>query len=194
MVMKANVSTVSRLLVLAALSLAAASCVKTEKSENPLSPTVAGPIAGVNITQPQPVEPTQGIRIANNLQPVTLSLQNAATNGVRPISYRFEIATEVEFTNIIFARDGVAPGANGVTSLRLPDALSSGRSYYWRGRAQDGANTGPYTHSMVFSIFTPVVLGKPTLLRPRWHPRLPIRPLFTVGNAPRSGPAGPIVS
>ena len=148
------------------MSLAAASCVKTEKSENPLSPTVAGPIAGVNITQPQPVEPTQGIRIANNLQPVTLSLQNAATNGVRPISYRFEIATEVEFTNIIFARDGEAPGANGVTSLRLPDALSYRSQLHWRGRAQDGANTGPYTHSMVFSIFTPVVLGKPTLLTP----------------------------
>ena len=79
-----------------ALSLAATGCVKTEKSENPLSPTVAGPIAGVNITQPQPVEPSQGIRIANNLQPVTLSLQNAATTGVRPISYRFEIATDVE--------------------------------------------------------------------------------------------------
>ena len=194
MVNKAKVSTVSRLLVLAAMSLAAASCVKTEKSENPLSPTVAGPIAGVNITQPQPVEPTQGIRIANNLQPVTLSLQNAATTGVRPISYRFEIATEVEFTNVIFARDGVAPGANGVTSLRLPDALGTGRSYYWRARAQDGANTGPYTHSMVFTIFTPVVLGKPTLLSPSIASTVAeLNPLFSIGNAPKSGPAGSVV-
>jgi len=180
------------LLVLGAVALTTIACVKTEKSENPLSPTVAGPIPGVNITQPQPVEPTQGIRIANNLQPLTLSLQNAATNGVRPISYLFEIATDVNFANILFAREGIAPGANGVTSLRLPDALATGRSYYWRARAQDGANTGPYTHSMVFTIFTPVVIGKPVALLPS-ATSTELAPLFQIGNAPRSGPATAIV-
>ncbi len=92
---------------------------------------------------------------------------------MRPISYLFEIATVVEFAGIIFAREGVAPGANGVTSLRLPDALATGRSYYWRGRAQDGANTGPYTHSMVFSIFTPVSSAGRCRCLPAVTPRLP---------------------
>lgn len=171
-----------------------AGCVTTEKSENPLSPTVAGPIAGVNITQPSPIEPAQGIRIANNLQPVTLSLQNAATTGVRPISYRFEVATEVEFANVIFAREDVAPGTDGRTSLRLPDSLASGRSYYWRGRAQDGANTGPYSHSVVFNIFTPVVIGKPTLIAPANASTVPEpSPLFVIGNAPKSGPFTTVV-
>ncbi len=187
--------TLSRpLLVLVALGLTTIACVKTEKSANPLSPTVAGPIAGVNITQPQPVEPSQGIRIANNLQPVTLSLQNAATTGVRPISYLVQVATDLEFTTVVFSRDGIAPGENGVTSFRLPDALASGRSYYWRARAQDGANTGPFSHSMVFTIFTPVVLGKATLLSPAIASTVPeLNPLLVVANVARSGPAGPVV-
>ena len=51
-------STVCRTVgMLAPLAMIAAGCVTTEKSENPLSPTVAGPIAGVNITQPSPIEP-----------------------------------------------------------------------------------------------------------------------------------------
>ncbi len=188
-------STVCRTVgMLAPLAMIAAGCVTTEKSENPLSPTVAGPIAGVNITQPSPIEPAQGIRIANNIQPVTLSLQNAATTGVRPITYRFEVAADVEFANVIFVREDVAPGADGRTSLRLPDSLASGRSYYWRGRAQDGANTGPYSHSVVFTIFTPVVIGKPTLISPAIASALTeLNPLFVIGNAAKSGPVGTVV-
>ncbi len=174
--------------------IAAAGCVTTEKSENPLSPTVAGPIAGVNITQPSPLEPAQGIRIATNLQPVTLSVQNAATTGVRPVSYRFEVATDVDFANVIFAREDVAPGADGRTSLRLPDALPSGRSYYWRGRAQDGANTGPYTYSVIFTIFTPVVIGKPSIIAPTNGVTVSEpNPLLVVGNSPKSGPFTTVV-
>jgi hypothetical protein len=181
-----------KLLVLAAFGLTAVACVTTEKSENPLSPTVAGPIAGVNITQPQPVEPVQGIRIANGQQPLTLSLQNAASTGVRPISYLYQIATDAEFANIVFSREGVTPGTNGVTSLRLPDALASDRAYYWRVRAQDGANTGPFSHSMTFTLFTPVVIGKPIAILPAYTAS-ELAPLFQVGNAPRSGPATAIV-
>jgi hypothetical protein len=188
-------STVCRTVgMLAPLAMIAAGCVTTEKSENPLSPTVAGPIAGVNITQPSPIEPAQGIRIANNLQPVTLSVQNAASTGVRPITYRFEVGTDVDFANVVFAREDVAPGADGRTSLRLPDALPTGRNYYWRGRAQDGANTGPYSHSVVFTIFTPVVIGKPSLVSPvGGSPVSQPNPLFVIGNAPKSGPFSTVV-
>ncbi len=37
------------------------------KSEHPLGPTVAGPIPGVNITSPTPLEPAQGFRIRRRI-------------------------------------------------------------------------------------------------------------------------------
>ena len=37
-----------------------------DRSENPLSPTVAGPIAGVEISAPRPLEPTAGEQISGD--------------------------------------------------------------------------------------------------------------------------------
>ena len=65
---------------------------ESEKSANPLSPTVAGPIPGVNITPPKPLEPGNGWQLKGDKQPVTLLLENASSNGVRPLSYVFEVA------------------------------------------------------------------------------------------------------
>ena len=46
----------------AALTFALAGC-EAQKSSNPLSPSVAGPIPGVNITAPKLVEPAQGFKV-----------------------------------------------------------------------------------------------------------------------------------
>jgi hypothetical protein len=165
---------------------------QASKSENPLSPTVAGPIAGVNITAPTPLQPRTGLRVAVDQQPVTLMVQNASTSGVRPLSYSFDIATDASFTNIVFSRDGVVPG-DGKTSLRLPDALTTGRSYYWRAKALDGANTGPYSAVTSFDVFTPIVIQAPVPLAPINNVKTEtVHPRFSWTNAVRSGPAGTI--
>ena len=75
---------------------------------------------------------------------MTLLIENAGSNGVRPLTYSFDIATDAGFSNKVFSRDGIAQGDGGRTSLRMSDALATGHTYYWRARAQDGANTGPY--------------------------------------------------
>jgi hypothetical protein len=168
-------------------------CAELEKSENPLSPTVAGPIPGVSISMPLPLSPKDGQPIAVANQPVTLMLQNAETSGVRPISYTFEVATDLAFVNKVFAREGVQPGDGGRTSLRLPEALGTGRTYYWRAQALDGANSGPFSGPAHFSIFTPIVIQHPI-------PRSPVNgavlsslvPEFVFTNAARSGPVGAI--
>ena len=173
-------------------ALLVAGCVNAEKSSNPLSPSVAGPIPGVNITPPRPVEPRDGVRIAVDRQPVTLLLENAATNGVRPLSYNFEVATDTGFTNKVFAREGVKPG-EGRTSLRLPDPLATGRTYYWRARAVDGANSSVVSALAFFTIFTPIVIERPRLDSPINNAKLDdFHPEFKITNAPRSGPVGPI--
>ena len=144
--------------VLAAfVAVVALTACTASKSSNPLSPSVAGPISGVDITAPRPVNPAAGEKVAVDQQPLNLMVENAASSGQRPLSYVFEVANDADFTNTVFTRVGVTPG-EGRTSLRLPDPLATGRSYYWRARAEDGANTGPYSPVVTFSVVTPVVM------------------------------------
>lgn len=176
----------------AVAAFAAGACEAT-KSSNPLSPSVAGPIPGVDISAPKILEPSSGTKIAVDKQPVTLLLENASTNGVRPLAYMFEIATDASFSNKVFSRNNVSPGEGGRTSLRLPDPLATGRTYFWRARAEDGANTGAFSPATNFDIFTPIVIEVPGLIAPAPNVTTAgLRPQFVVSNAPRSGPVGAI--
>ncbi len=178
--------------LVSALAGAAFGGCTASKSANPLTPTVAGPIPGVDITAPRAVTPTAGFRIAADEQPVTLTVENASSNGQRSLNYGFELASDAGFTNPLYARDGITAG-DGSTSLRLADALAADRTYYWRARAQDGANAGPYSETAMFAVFTPVVLGAPTPIGPAPNATTPtLRPTFVFNNAARSGSAGPI--
>src|SRR5919198_4479150 len=173
------------------LALALAAC-ETSKSSNPLSSTLAGPIPGVEISSPKPLEPN-GARIEVESQPVTLLIENASTNGPRPLTYTIEVAIDAGFTNKVFEREGVTPGDGGRTTLRLPDHLATGRSYYWRARAEDGANTGAYSAPASFEVYTAIVIEAPIVLAPGPNETVnTLRPRFTWVNAPRSGPVGPI--
>jgi hypothetical protein len=177
-------------LLAAALSLTAC---EASKSSNPLSPNVAGPIPGVEISAPKMLEPSTGTKISVDKQPVTLLIENAGSNGPRPLSYSFDIATDTGFNNKVFSRDSVPQGDGGRTSLKMTDALATGYTYYWRVRAQDGANTGPYATPAAFTIFTPIVIDVPGLTAPAPNSTvLTLRPTFTIANAPRSGPVGQI--
>jgi hypothetical protein len=174
----------------AAMSLTAC---EASKSSNPLSPSVAGPIPGVNISAPKMLEPSTGTKIAVSQQPVTLLIENAGTTGPRPLTYSFDIATDTGFNNKVFSRENIPQGDGGRTSLRMTDALATGYTYYWRVRAQDGANTGPYATPAAFTIFTPIVIELPGLTAPAPNSTVTtLRPTFTIANAPRSGPVGQI--
>ena len=166
---------------------------ETTKSSNPLSATVAGPVPGVTITAPAVVSPAGGSKIAVDRQPVTLTVANAETNFVRPLTYVFEVATDANFSNKVFSRNGISPGDGGRTSMRLPDPLAPERSYFWRARAEDGANTGPFTSAISFDVFTPIVIEAPGLVAPAANATInTIRPSFVISNARRSGPVGAI--
>jgi len=177
----------------AAVFVVATAACESTKSSNPLSPTVAGPIPGVQIGAPKLLEPTAGTKIAVDRQPLTLLIENPGTTGVRPLTLTVDIATDANFNNRVFSRDGVAPGDGGRTSLKLPDALATGRTYFWRAQALDGANTGGFSTVSSFEIFTPIVINLPEPAQPGPNATVDsIRPKLVVNNATRSGPVGAI--
>jgi hypothetical protein len=174
--------------------LLAAACVGSSKSANPLSPVIAGPIPGVGISAPTVVAPPIDARLNTTTQPITFQVANAETTGVRPLTYRFEIATDPGFSNQVYAKDGIPQDPSGRTSLTLPGPLTSERKYYWHARAEDGANTGPFGATSAFNIFTAVVFGPPTLISPvGGETTATSQPRFVIGNATHTGPAGQIV-
>jgi hypothetical protein len=175
------------------LALIAAACT-VDKSSDPLSPTIAGPLPGVNITAPRAVEPLPGASVPVDQQPITLVIENASSNSVRPLSLLFEVAVDADFANKLLSREGIVPEPDGTTSFRLPDPLATERTYYWRVRGQDGANTGPFSDPAYFKVYTPVVIQKPALISPINDVLIATTvPSFVIGNAARSGPAGALI-
>jgi hypothetical protein len=178
------------LVVCSALAFSAA-C-EQAKSANPLSPDVAGPIPGVAITAPKPLEPAVGAQVVANGSPLTLLIENAGSSSQRPLYLQVDVAADGAFATIVHQADRVALGADGRTTYRLPEPLAAGHTYYWRSRGADGANTGPYSTVANFSVVDPVVIETPTPLEPNGNISTN-RPEFKVRNGRVSGPAGSVV-
>ena len=177
-----------RLLILG-LPLALVAGCERVKSANPLSPLIAGPIAGVEITQPQLLQPEADSQIAVDRQPIRFVVENAVTNGVRPVSYVFQIAMDGTFANPIFTQTGVAAGGDGKTSLTMPQTLQPERTYFWRVQAQDGANQSNFSSPRPFKVYTPVIIESPLLRQPGDGSTVStLRPTLVFANAVHSGP------
>lgn len=162
------------------------------KSANPLSPDIAGPIPGVQITAPLLVEPGPGSTIVGRSTSVTLVLQNPTTSGQRPLWVKIEIAADANFSQVLHQADRLALGADGRITYPLPQPLSPGHTYYWRAKALDGANEGPFSAVASFSVAEPVVIEAPVAVEPVGQ-LATNRPEFKVRNARVVGPAGDLI-
>jgi hypothetical protein len=172
----------------AVLLLSLLAC-EAQKSSTPLSPSVAGPIPGVEITPPKLLEPAQGFKYKESQQPIKLLIENASSNGVRPVSYMFEVATDTEFTTKVYARSGVPAGEGGRTSVQI-DRLDLGRAYYWRAKADDGANSSLFSTAQ-FEVLPKPLLTAPGLVSPINGDRVASRrPALTIRNADRNTAVG----
>ncbi|HET7695841.1 MAG TPA: hypothetical protein VFK57_09055 [Vicinamibacterales bacterium] len=170
------------------LSLIALGGCQTSKSSTPTAPTVAGPIPGVTISAPALLEPAQGFKFKESEQPIRLVVQNATTNGVRPLTYTFEVASDANFTTKVFSRSNVEPG-DGRTSVQV-DRLEIGRAYYWRAWAQDGANTGAMA-TAGFEIYPKPAVSAPAPVAPINNELLTTTtPSIRVNNSTYVGPVG----
>lgn len=167
-----------------------AACEKA-KSANPLSPDVAGPLPGVEITAPRALEPPLGATLTVSGALTSLVIANPSSSGVRGLWLQLQIASDAGFQQVLHTAERVAMGAGGKTTYTLPEPLGAGHTYYWRTRATDGANTGPLSSVAHFSIVEPVLIEAPVPIEPSGT--LTTRtPAFKVRNPRVSGPAGPI--
>jgi hypothetical protein len=172
----------------AVLLLSLLAC-EAQKSSTPLSPSVAGPIPGVEITSPKLLEPAQGFKYKESQQPIKLLIENASSNGVRTVTYMFEVATDSEFTTKVYARGGVPAGEGGRTSVQI-DRLDLGRAYYWRAKADDGANSSLFSTAS-FEVLPKPLLTAPALVSPGNGERTASRrPALTLRNADRNAAVG----
>ena len=162
---------------------------ESAKSANPTAPSVAGPIPGVNITAPRALEPFAGQKLIFNGEPPALLIENAGTSGVRAISLEIDVATDPAFTQLVHHNENVALGDGGRTLYRLPAPLAAGYTYYWRTKANDGANSGPYSVASSFVVMPPTIIGAPIAVSPSGKLSTN-QPDFRVTNGSISGTAG----
>ena len=186
--MRKSVISITKLAAAVAAAVAVSAC-EAEKSRNPLSPNVAGPIAGVSISPPTPVNPINGAEVLNTA-PVRLVFNNASTNGERPLFYVVELASDAAFTNKVFAQSKVTPGSTQ-TTIVVDAALTADRTYYWRAKADDGANESEFSSVAKFDIVVPIVIEAPVPISPvSGLVASSTRPVLVVNNAGVQGRAG----
>src|SRR5258706_205147 len=104
------------------------------KSANPLSPSVAGPIPGVNITAPIAIQaPIPTAPITNVIVTTThpqFTFGNAPRSGtVGTISYVIEISTIDSFAAKVAA--WTVGEQTNQTSLTAPQDLGGSTQYFW---------------------------------------------------------------
>jgi hypothetical protein len=176
-------------LSLASLVFAAGCSDVIQKSANPLSPTIAGPLDGVTFTAPVSVTPAQNAQIKYVDQPVTFAFDSASSSSPRPFTMHLQVASDYAFTKVAFDRAGFEKPENGTRiSFRLPDRLAKG-VYYWRVRAEDGANNSDWSAPGAFEALDQVIIGIPTARSPINNERVTSRsPTLTAGNSNASGP------
>lgn len=181
-----------RLALIGALAPIVAAGCNSEKSRNPLSPNVAGPIAGVTITTPKTLQPNNGseISVGSNID---LVIENATSNGERPLWQQVEVALDQGFASKVHSNEKVALGANGQTTYRVPNGLTAGRTYFWRVRALDGANTGSFSNGAMFKVVNPVIIEPPVPMSPVGDVTIANRsPQLVLRNTAVTGPAGDV--
>ena len=159
------------------------------KSANPTAPSVAGPIPGVAITAPKPLSPGAGETLTFSSEPPTLLIENAGTSGVRTIWLELQVSVDPNFSQVVHEANQIALGPDGRTTYRLPEPLGAGYTYYWRTRALDGANTGPFSAVSSFNVVPPVVIDTPTPVEPQGSITTN-KPEFKARNATISGTSG----
>jgi hypothetical protein len=116
--------------------------------------TCLGPVSGtetlkkgggssgqVTFDSPKPVTPIDNV-VVSGTQP-TLTVNNATRTGSpSAVAYRFQVSTDSSFGSSVL--EWQVPEGQNQTSLVVPQALAASSTFYWRARAYEGPNEGPW--------------------------------------------------
>jgi hypothetical protein len=162
--MNKTVNTITKIVCAASLAVASAAC-ETQKSLTPTSPNIAGPLANVTISTPAPVWPANGAEVLNT-EPLRLVFGNANSNSERKFWYVVELAADASFNTKLYTHPRVEPAAGQQTTITVDARLGSEATYYWRVKADDGANASDYSSTAHFDIVIPVIIDAPVPASP----------------------------
>ncbi len=102
-------------------------------------------------TAPALSSPVDGGQVAT-LQP-TLEVTNATDPEGSALVYRFEIATDKNFQQVVSRSAAITEGRSGATSWKVDVQLTDNTLYYWRAKATDTAGAdGPWMNPASFTI------------------------------------------
>ena len=149
------------------------------------------PSGSSSVVAPKGTIPTQNATIRYIDQPVTLSIANATVTQPGTTTYTFEVSTDAAFNTKVQTKTGVAEGTGGQTSVKL-DQLAGASDYYWHAKAASGGTDGVFGQTFKFTVGPPIVINAPTPVTPAANAATGALLTFTVANAQRSGPVGPV--
>ena len=145
----------------------------------------------VSFSAPLPTQ-ANGASYGFGLQPITLTLTNAARTGQSVVTYTVEVATDSGFGSKVFTKDGVPEGANGKTNVEL-GSLAGGQTYYWHSMAVIDGVVGAQSPTQTFSVRPQIFTGVPTIASPNANDNVfGSRPSFTVNNVGHTSAAGTV--
>lgn len=98
---------------------------------------------------PIPASPLEQA-IVTELRP-TLTVENAVDPQSDPLSYQFEVYSDEALTQLVAQVPAVASGT-GTTSWKVDVNLPDNHFYWWRCRADDGDDTGPWSEVATFAV------------------------------------------
>jgi hypothetical protein len=80
-----------------------------------------------------------------------LSHDNSADQEYDNLTYAYRVYDDAGLTNLIAQADG-HPEQLGTTTWQIDILLSDNSTYYWRVRANDGFEDGPWSHTAIFIV------------------------------------------
>ena len=104
--------------------------------------------------------------------PTLAARQAASRYGVTPMGQRFQVSDSDSFANIVATGMGVTD-ASGVTRYTVDPALTGGRRYVWRVRAELNDAVGPWSNVMAFTTAGAGAPTSPSGPSPSGGPRTP---------------------
>ena len=144
-------------LIPVALTAAALSTVWACGTSNPTRPSTT-------FTAPISNGPANGTNFNFNQQPITLTIVNAVHTGPAP-TYNVDVASNADFSNVVFSQQGIPEGAGGTTTVTV-SSLAGNTTYYWRWRAVLDGVEGEPSGTQSFFVKPNIVLNAPVLVDP----------------------------